>query len=147
MLPYDALADAQAQSRPLGPGGEERIEDASQDCRRDSGAVVPDPHFHDVEEGGLASWQQPVGRAPAEPAALRRPLPRGRDRDQDFAALRQGLKRVHEDVQEHLQNLIVVHVQLRNRVGPLDAQEHVLADRQLVDERERLVQGGQNRVA
>ena len=147
MLAYDALTDAQAQARSLGPGREERIEDARQGGCRDAGTVVPDLHLDDIEDGRLAPRKQPVRGAAAEPPALRRALPRGGDRDEDFPSLRQGLQRVHEDVQEHLENLVVVDVELRNPVRPVDAQQDVLADRQLVDERERLLQSGQDGVA
>ncbi len=41
----------------------------------------------------------------------------------------------------------MVDIELRHGVRPVDAQEDILADSQLVDERERLLQGGQNGVA
>lgn len=142
MLAYDALADAQSQARSLGPGREERVEDAGQNRARDARAVVPDPHLDHVEEWGLAAWQQPVGRAAAEPAPLRGALPRGGDRDHDLPTFRECLKRVHEHVQQHLENLIVVNEEVRDLVGPLDPDLHPLADRQLLDENLRLLEGG-----
>ena len=146
MLADDALTDAQTQARSLGPGREERIEDARQCGGRDTGAVVPDLHLDDVEERGLAAGEQPVGRAPAHAPALRRALPRRRHRHGDLTASRERLKGVHEHVQEDLEDLIVVDVKIGHRVGALDAKEHVLANRQLVDEGERLLQGGQDGV-
>ena len=142
MLADDALADAQPEARSLGPGRKKRIEDARQSRARNSRAVVPDPHLDHVEKWGLTAREQPVGRATAEPAPLRGALPRGGDRDHDLPALRERLKRVHEDVQQHLENLIVIDVEVRDLVGPLDPHVHILADRQLVDERERLLEGG-----
>ncbi len=81
MLANDALADAQAQARSLGPGCEEGIEDARQDRGRNARTVVPDLYLDDVQEGCLTARVEPVRRAAPETAALPRALPRGGDRD------------------------------------------------------------------
>ena len=121
---HDLPHDGQAESRSLGLGGEERVEDLFRHLRRHSGTVVGDVDHHRRHRHVSVGQQRAVGRGIRDPGG-----------DLDASPAFERLVGVDEQVAEHLRQLVLIGAERRQIRRQRDVHDNTAARRLPVSHR------------